>query len=226
MSRCREAPNLPFGQEFHGPDVRLSGRHTFDLDPEEDHAIPAEGMQDAVDAIVRAAFDAAVPRSVQRKLDHGKAMAVIVLVPAPAWVGPMSSFFRATFGCRWQQHVRSGSDAPVLGAFDGISDPSRDLSQGHCAVGVSADVSLLPRSLVASVDLSIRVPAPSTAVIGAAISRFTQRPVRGLQDGIGAGLDLDELIACFRPGTGPARIAARIAAASAALRDLNQEVGS
>jgi cell division protease FtsH len=199
---------------------------TFDLDPEEDDAIPLKGMQDAVDAIVRAAFDAAVPRSVQRKLDHGKAMAVIVLVSSPAWVGPVSSFFRATFGSRWKQHVRSGAGDAALGAFDGLCDPSRDLSQGHCVVGVSADVSLLPRSLVASVDLSIRIPAPSTAVIGAAISRFTQRPVRSLQAGTGAGLDLDELIACFRPGTGPTRIAARIAAASAALCDLKQEVRS
>jgi cell division protease FtsH len=169
----------------------------------------------ATPAVVGAAFDAAVSRALRRRLLHGQALAVVVVVPTTAWVVPAAAYLRSVFGTRWHMQMRDGSDRKRNSAV-GSDDVARDLSRGLCVMGVAADAGLLPAALTNAADITIRIAAPSGAVLRKAITRFSRSSPGELPDGIAAGLDLYDIIAAFRPGTGPREIARRLAAASSA----------
>ncbi|MHC2278085.1 cell division protease FtsH [Bradyrhizobium diazoefficiens] len=175
------------------------------------------GRQSAMTAVIGASFEASVPKEVIRKLEHNKSLAAIVLVPSPAWVGPMKDYFRANFGGRWLLIARDGKSRAQNGDV-GSDEVSRDLARGLCVAGVSADAALLPRALLSAVDITIRVGVPTPAVLGTAIARFAKRSPNDLPPGLGIGLDLHDMVACFRPGSGPAKIAQRLQAATLASR--------
>ncbi|MDA9420964.1 hypothetical protein [Bradyrhizobium sp. CCBAU 53380] len=191
----------------------------FYLETEEDTDSPApNGQPEAMTALVGAAFEAAASPDLRRKMSHGQALCVIVLVPTVAWVLPISDHFRRSFGDRWLQHTRSGPNWRGLGGSSGSSRVSGALAAGRSVVGISVDVSLLPRALVGAADLTIRIGPPTAAVVKTAIGRFAGRAPVELDDASLAELDLDDLLTAFRPGSGPVRIAQRLAAASAVLR--------
>jgi hypothetical protein len=211
---------------FLDPEPEIEGN--FYLDEEEDAASRPEGAhQDAMKAVVGAAFEAATSPDQRRRLRHGQAMCVILQVPTPAWVGPVSAYFRCVFGDRWVQQARGASDQRGHGRPAGSSAVSSALSAGQSVVGISADVSLLPRTLVGAADLTIRLTHPDGSVVKTAITRFAKRRAPAeVEDFIAGELDLDDILAAFRPGSGPQRIAQRLAAAAAALRanrDLEKE---
>ncbi|MBR0780751.1 AAA family ATPase [Bradyrhizobium iriomotense] len=194
------------------------GQPAFELDPDEDDAPPRrrQARPAAVSAIVGAAFDAAVPKEIRRKLEHGQALAAIVLVPSPEWVGPVTHYFTSIFGNRWVVQQRDGSNRRHDASY-GSADVSHDLSRGRCVVGIAADEDLLPSSLVGAADIKIRLSAPDAPVMATAIKRFARKAPPILPEDI-AGLDLHQLVAAFRPGTGAAKIVQRLSATSAALR--------
>jgi hypothetical protein len=199
------------------PEPEIEGN--FYLDEEEDAASRPEGTrQDAMKAVVGAAFEAATSPDQRRRLRHGQAMCAIIQVPTPAWVGPVSAYFRCVFGERWVQQTHDGSDLRGHGHSNGSSGVSSALSAGQSVVGISADVSLLPRTLVGAADLAIRLTHPDGSVVKTAITRFAKRAPAEVEDFIAGELDLDDILAAFRPGSGPQRIAQRLAAAAAALR--------
>jgi ATP-dependent Zn protease len=80
-------------------------------------------------------------------------------------------------------------------------------------MGIAADAGLLPAALTAAADVTIRVAAPDGAVLRRAITRFARRSPGRLPAGIAAGLDLYEIVAAFRPGTGVRDIVRRLEAA-------------
>ncbi|WLB01121.1 AAA family ATPase [Bradyrhizobium elkanii] len=51
-----------------------------------------------------------------------------------------------------------------------------------------------------------------------AVVRFAKRSPKDLPPGLGIGLDLHEIVACFRPGSGPEKIVRRLQTATFALR--------
>jgi cell division protease FtsH len=166
-------------------------------------------------AVVGAAFDAAFTPTVRRSLRHGKALAVVVQVPAVSWVEPVAQHFKSVFGDRWMIHSRDGSNSTVHKSTVGSSEIARELACGLCVVGIAADTKLLPEALTAVADITIRIAAPRAKVMRKAITRFARRSPGDLDDGVAAGLGLHEIVACFRPGTGPNTIAQRLAAAAA-----------
>lgn len=197
----------------------------FYLDPEE--AAPSDGDRpEAVTAVVGASFEAATTPDQRRRLRHSQAMCAIVHVPSRAWVVPVSLYFRRSFGERWMQQTRHGPGPGERAFATSSAAVSLALSAGQSTVGIAADISLLPRALIGAADMTIRLAPPNGAVLRAAIARFAKRAPPELDDSIGLDLDLDDVVAAFRPGTGPQRIAQRLAAAAAALRlhaDLNKE---
>jgi hypothetical protein len=192
----------------------------FDLETEEEIEEPEHNSArpDALAAVVGAAFDASVAKTVRRRLLHGQALAVVVRVPTPAWVGPVMQYFRSTFGPRWQTVARDGSIRLEHKASVGSEQVAHDLSRGLCVVGVAADVGILPAALVSAADITITVAAPDGAAIRTAITRFTRRSPGGLATDHAHGLDLHHIVSAFRPGSGASRIAQRLASASAARR--------
>jgi hypothetical protein len=191
---------------------------------EDDEGRPAADRREAaVPAIVGAAVDAAVPKGLRRRLRHDRALAVIVVVPTQAWIVPVAAYARSAFGDRWCMHTREGSDRR-RNASVGSEDVARDLSRGMCVMGIAADAGLLPAALTTAADVTIRVDAPDGAVLRRAITRFARRSPGELPDGIAAGLDLHEIVAAFRPATGPRDIVRRLAAAATAGRDASERV--
>lgn len=198
----------------------------FFLEPEEE-AIPPKGDRpDAVTAVVGAAFEAATTPDLRRRLRHNQAMCAVVHVPSPAWVMPVSLYFRNTFGERWLQQTRHGPTAGDRGFSTSSASVSLALAGGQSVVGIAADLGLLPRALIGAADVRIRLAPPNGTVLKSAIGRVSKRAPIEIDATIATDLDLPDLVAAFRPGAGPARIAQRLAAAAAALRvhdDLNQE---
>ncbi|QAU48845.1 hypothetical protein [Bradyrhizobium guangzhouense] len=191
----------------------------FYLDQEEDAAAAADGDRpDAVTAIVAATFEAATTPEQRRRLRHNQSMCAIIHVPSPAWVLPVSVYFRSEFGERWQQHTRHVALPNEKNFSTSSAAVSLALSAGQSVAGIAADVGLLPRSLIGAADVTIRLPSPNAAILRIAIGRFAKRAPAEIGDTVTAGLDLPDLVAAFRPGAGPARIVQRLAAAAAALQ--------
>ncbi|MBR0793054.1 AAA family ATPase [Bradyrhizobium manausense] len=201
-------------------DVAAEDDPDFDMEAEEPEPAPPPRVRrsPALAAVVGAAFDAAVPPQLRRRLQHAKALCVLVQVPSPAWVAPVAAHFRKRFGSRWVHEARDGSIRTAHQSTIGSSKIAQALSQGHCVVGIAADPNILPRALIAAVDVTIELATPSGSALRNAIHRFGGRAPERIDSGIGTGLDLDEIVAAFRPGSGPQRIADRLAAAASALR--------
>jgi cell division protease FtsH len=234
---CREAPRAwarPFGvprliipSEFERMAKRMIQEH-YDKSPvDEDFETdsgevakpaPKNTRLDAMTAVVGAAFDAAVSKKVRRRLSHPRALAVVVLVPTSAWVAPTTVYFRAMFGEGWTRCVRDGSNRSVHKSSVGSDEVALDLSRGRCVVGLAADVGVLPAALVMSADITIRLTVPTGPVLRKAITRFARRSPGILPDGHAPGLDLNEIVAAFRPGSGPQSIARRLAVAAAVMK--------
>jgi hypothetical protein len=170
------------------------------------------GPEAAVPTIVRAAFEAAVSEDVRTLLTNGKSLAVVVVVPTPAWVAPVEAYVKSAFGSRWCMKTREGLDRKQ-NASTGSGEVARELSVGCCVMGIAADAALLPAALTAAADVTIRVAAPDGAVLRRAITRFARSSPGRLPAGIAAGLDLYEMVAAFRPGTGARDIVRRLEAA-------------
>ncbi|MCA1411715.1 hypothetical protein I6F30_11265 [Bradyrhizobium sp. NBAIM20] len=201
---------------FEDDELDIEGK--FELDPEEEAAPPGD-RPEAVTAVVEAVFDAATTPDQRRRLRHNQALCAIVHVPSVAWVLPVAVYFRSAFGERWQQQTRHGPTAGERGFSTSSASVSLALSAGQSVVGIAADLGLLPRALIGAADMTIRLASPNAAVLRAAIGRFAKRaPAIEIDDAIAADLDLPDLVAAFRPGSGPARIVQRLAAAAAALR--------
>lgn len=190
----------------------------FDFAPEEEADPPGRDRPDAVTAVVGSAFETATTPDLRRRLRHNQALCAIVHVPSPAWVTPVSLHFRSAFGDRWLQHTRHGPTQGDRGFSTNSASVSLALSGGQSVVGIAADLTLLPRALIGAADITIRLPPPNGTMLKTAIARFTKRAPGKLEDCIAADLDLPDLVAAFRPGAGPVRIAQRLAAAAAALR--------
>lgn len=193
----------------------------IEAEDHDDDALPPKpakrGRHSAMTALLGAAFEASVSKEVYRKLEHNQALAVIVVVPSPAWVGPMKDYFRSAFGGRWLIMTRDGKTR-TQNSDVGSDEVSRDLARGLCVAGISADVTLLPRTLLSTADITIRVGVPTPAVLATAVARFAKRSPKDLPPGLGIGLDLHDMVACFRPGSGPAKIVQRLQAATLASR--------
>jgi hypothetical protein len=189
---------------------------TFEL--RNDEAGGADGHPEAIQCVVAAAFEAATSPAVRRRLRHGQALAVIVLVPSPFWVAPTSGHFGETFGDRWRL-IRPLSVVAERRPTNAEMVVAAELSSGQSVAGISADVSALPQSLVLSADMTIRICPPPAAVLCAAIRRFAGRALpEDLLEACDPNLDLPDIVACFRPGSGAPRIAQRLAIASALRR--------
>ncbi|GAB9167415.1 hypothetical protein BDS110ZK4_30250 [Bradyrhizobium diazoefficiens] len=204
-------PERP-GTRRAGPPQAVWPDEAFDLELGDGGSPPTH--PDAFDCLAGAAFEAAVLAPLRRKLAHGQALAVTILVPTWAWSGPVAWHFGEVFGDRWR------SVAPTSAAAAARADitVASHLASGQCVVGVSADEALFPPALVAAADIAIAIPPPSAPVLRAAIARFTGRPAPKDLVCEAGGLDLPALATCFRPGSGAARIAGRLVGAREALR--------
>lgn len=170
----------------------------------------------AVLAIVEAAFEAALTPALRRRLHASNALAITITVPSPAWILPVEAWFKSVFGSGWKLFGREKQKSGPTGLEENL-DAARYLAKGYSVAGIAAEVTALPLSLTRATDVAIRVARPSGEVLREAIVHYTGRPCPLLLDGVGEGLDLPDLVAAFRPGSGAKRIVLRLQRASQSL---------
>jgi cell division protease FtsH len=82
-------------------------------------------------------------------------------------------------------------------------------------MGIASTVSILPTDLVAAADFTIKIPPPSSAVIGAAVGRFLGKQTETPKDLAIAGIDFYGLLSAFRANSSAKDIFARLGITSA-----------
>jgi len=168
------------------------------------------------DSILHASFQAATPPAIRRRLAGNSTNAVVALVPSPAWVHPLESYFTRRFGGRWYVIARDGMNRHDHKASTGNSVVAHALTEGRPVLGIAPSVEFLPTSLVAAADFTVRISAPNAEILRNALGVFfgkraaVQIPLR-----VGAGLDFPDFVAAFRPRSSPQQIIDRIARATA-----------
>jgi hypothetical protein len=167
-------------------------------------------------AIIGAAIEAATTKAQRRAWQNPKkTKAVVVHVPTASWIKPVEQYFDALQGARWVTFARSGSMKARDRADVGNDEVAAWLAENRNVVGIAADIRMLPASLVSTADMTVTIASPSGGVLRAAMKRcLTGNVPAALDDGLAAGLDLDDLVAAFRPGLTPAQVVERLRAAA------------
>jgi cell division protease FtsH len=167
------------------------------------------------DAIVDAAFEAIMTPTLKRLLDGKAAVALVVMVPTAAWVSPFNSYWKRRFGDRWYVVARDGLLRSDHKSSIGNSAVAGVLADGKSVVGIAATPDVLPSALITSADHTVTVPAPNGDILRKAIESHLGRGIAKEVDPLfGAGLDINDLTAAFRPGSTVRRIFDRIARAT------------
>ncbi|WP_262048120.1 AAA family ATPase [Bradyrhizobium sp. Bra78] len=174
-------------------------------------AMPVRDKRSPADAIVDVAFEQAMTSALSRSLSGKAILAVVVVVPTAAWVAPCERFWRHRFGDRWHVVARDGGNRAEHKSTVGNSVIAKALAEGRPVVGIATSTSVLPSTLIASMDQTINLATPTGGTLKKVIERQLGRavafPVPSL---VGIGLDIDELAATFRPGSTSRQIVSRM----------------
>jgi hypothetical protein len=174
-------------------------------------------IDDARRAIVAAAFEAATTAAVRRRLRGKKPVSVVVHVPGASWVKAVEQYFMMHMTRHWETFARDGTNRTHHKNSFGNEDAAGRIASGLRVVGIAPNPELiLPAALVASADVVIKIPSPTGTVVRQAL-RLCLRgrlPAR-IDDGLVAGLDIEDLVAAMRRGSTPAQVVERLRAASA-----------
>ncbi len=173
--------------------------------------MPVRDKRSPADAIVDVAFEQAMTSALSRSLSGKAILAVVVVVPTAAWVAPCERFWRHRFGDRWHVVARDGGNRAEHKSTVGNSVIAKALAEGRPVVGIATSTSVLPSTLIASMDQTINLATPTGGTLKKVIERQLGRavafPVPSL---VGIGLDIDELAATFRPGSTSRQIVSRM----------------
>ncbi len=143
-------------------------------------------------------------------------MAVVLLAPSPAWVGALQSYFEKRLDKRWHVIARDGTSRLEHKASAGNAGVALALNAGRPVLGIAPAVDVLPATLVTAADINLRVAAPNSKILRNAIDAVFGRSVAvRIPSRVGAGLDLPDLVAAFRPRSSPQQIVDRITRAAA-----------
>jgi len=163
------------------------------------------------EAIVHVAFEAALTPAIRRALSGKASVAVVVIVPAAAWVGHCKHFWHGRFGDRWYVLDRDGANRSEHKATIGNSRVSEALAAGKSIVGIATSMDILPSTLVASADHTMHLTVPTGGALRQVLNAHLGRPIaEDVPALVGTGLDLDDLTAAFRPKSTSRQIVARI----------------
>ena len=206
---------------------RLSPEQPFDVEQGLALAAPAPPAKpaaarihpSALCCIVAAAFERATTGAVRMQLKRRGALAMVLLVPGPAWVEPVRKLFQLRFGNLWEVIVVDAWNNTAKHKEAKAVEVATHLARGRPVVGVAADTGALPSTLTAAADITIRIVAPDAGVIRRAIRMYAgEKPADGIDDGVASGLGFNDLVAAFRKNSSAAEIVERLGKASTALR--------
>lgn len=173
--------------------------------------MPATDNRSPIDVILEVAFSKALTPALERSLLGKAALAIILVVPTAAWVAPCKKFWERRFGTHWHILGRDGSNRPEHKSTVGNSTVSKGLTAGQSILGIATSIDILPSTLTAGADHTIYLSAPTGDVLRQVVERYFGRrvavPVPAL---VGTGLDIDDLVATFRPRSTSRQIVTRM----------------
>jgi cell division protease FtsH len=187
---------------------------------------PARSLWAARAAIVSASIEAVTsPKQLRTWSSPKRPLVVVAIVPTASWVAPVEKFFEGLARAAWKTFARTGSMKSRDKADVGNDEVASALMKNRNVVGIAADIGMLPASLVAAADFTVNVVFPNGAVLREAMKRSLKgRVPAAIDDALTAGLDLDDLVAAFRPGSTPAQAIAHLRAAAASRRGPSAKV--
>jgi cell division protease FtsH len=216
--RTTGSPDFEFISE---PDLKqMAERDQAATAAQEAAKAPAKEPMSARAAIVSAAIEAAASPAQRRAWSAPKRpIAVVVIVPTASWIRPVENYFDGSLKTNWLTFARDGSNKSLHKSDQGNDEVATALAKKRNVVGIAADISLLPAALVAAADITVSIASPNGAVLRKAMRRGLKGKLPpAIDDAITAGLDLDDLVAAFRPDSSPAEVIERLRAAAAARR--------
>jgi hypothetical protein len=200
----------------------------FDEDSGDDDAADAieETIPDSFtprEALVSAAFAAALTPAVKDALKSSSSQALVISVPSAAWVQPLKDLFaRRPFGRKWKCIARDGSDRKAHQPSSGNADAATALAAGASVVGVAvAPEQMLPSTLVGAADFRLSLKFEPDIVEDAIRKIYGSASQVERQDLV--GLDLEDVVAAMRPGSTEQDVKARL---SSAAKMLVRQTGS
>lgn len=145
--------------------------------------------------------DEALSRRTRTRLASSSPLAVVVEVPANAWITPIAEAFeRVAPKAKIVQATRSSSKSGSGITFD-VEGAVKSLTGGQAVVAVTAMKELLPTGFLSALDLELTIRAPGIVSIRRVICEVCSGSPRGLKVGDVAGLGLIELATAIRPGS-------------------------
>jgi cell division protease FtsH len=162
------------------------------------------------DAIVHAVIEVALTPALSRRLGSKESLAVTVLVPSPAWVNPVETYWKRRFGENWHVLGRDGSSRWEHKSSVGNAAISGVLLEGRSIMGVAPTAGILPSALIASSDVTLLLRTPNADVLAQILAVHFGKKVSFEHSAIGAGLDFHDFVAAFRDRSTPDQVIDRI----------------
>jgi cell division protease FtsH len=187
-----------------------SDTDVLEQDPPEDEVTgpPWARRPGATECLSDAALEAAVPADIATRLRGEVVVALTVRVPSAAWVAPLKMAF-LRLNKKLEVFARDGGTKIHSKADVGNDEVGGHLSSGRSVVGIANSIAILPRSLVASADVNIKVRIDA-GVVCAAIARFVGTPPSNERiEGLGS-LDFYDIVSAFRAGSTADEIVERL----------------
>lgn len=167
------------------------------------------------DIILDAALQDATPPALRQCLVTKAVEAIVALVPSSAWVAPLESYFIRHFHAPWYVIARDGMSRQGHKPSSGNCEVARALSEGRPVLGIAPSLEYLPSALAAAADFTLPIATPNAEMLRNILAAYFAKPADiELPLGIGAGLDFNDFVAAFRPGSSPQQIVDRLARAT------------
>jgi hypothetical protein len=175
----------------------------------------AKPQLSVAEIILDASLQAAGLSAIRQHLAEDAAVAVVLLAPSAAWVGPLESYFTQHFEAPWYVITRDGTSRHGHKSSSGNSDVAHALTGGRPVLGIAPSVEYLPSALVAAADFTLTVSTPNADTLRNVLGAYFEKPAAvEVPLRLGAGLDFADFVAAFRPQSSPQQIVDRLARAT------------
>lgn len=155
---------------------------------------------------------ALMPAHVAR-LKRDRTTSMIIEAPSAEWVQPL---LRAAKRLGEWQFAHSASEPPRK-SMNGMTTSDQAvfvMANGGRIIGVTQNLDYLPKAMIASADIRLKIDHPDEVLIRHAIRMATGRSPRTFPPGLTNGLDFSEICGAIRTGSSAKACVERLIAAS------------
>jgi cell division protease FtsH len=151
----------------------------------------------------------------EQKLRRDKTTCMVVLAPNAEWVGPLLRAGKALGEWRFN-HSASEPPRKVNRGDVAAEQAIFAMSGGGRILGVTQDLEYLPKAMIASADILLKIEPPGVEILREAIKLATGRMPRSLPAELAQGLDYGDVCGAIRIGSTAKACVDRLVAAGKA----------